>query len=133
MIYPKHVAVIPDGNRTRAKLNGKDLSEAYMTSYEKSFDIIRYTFTNTDSKVVTLRGLSTENTKNRPKEEFDFLMNMYKFIGDELDTFLITNKVNFRTVGNMSGITEEFKEYLTAKEERTKCDSDRYLIFALNY
>lgn len=133
MIYPKHVAIIPDGNRTRAKEQGKDLSGAYITSYEKALDVIRYTFTNTDAKVFTLRGLSTENTKNRPREEFNFLMTMYKLINDDLNDFLIANKVNFKTVGNMDGITEDFKEYLLTKEQITKCDSDRCLIFALNY
>lgn len=60
-------------------------------------------------------------------------MTMYKLIDSELDDFLMANKVNFKTVGNMDGITDDFKEYLTAKEQRTKCDTDRYLIFALNY
>jgi undecaprenyl pyrophosphate synthase len=55
MIYPKHVAVIPDGNRTRAKQHGKDLPEAYMTSYEKALDVIKYTFAHTGTKVFTLR------------------------------------------------------------------------------
>jgi len=55
MNYPKHVAVIPDGNRTRAKANDKTVAEAYMISYEKAVELIRYTFTKTDVKVFTLR------------------------------------------------------------------------------
>jgi undecaprenyl diphosphate synthase len=58
---------------------------------------------------------------------------MYKLIDDDLDNFLVANKVNFKAIGDMSGITEDFKEYLFAKEQRTKCDSDRYLIFGVNY
>jgi len=30
MNYPKHVAIVPDGNRTRAKENDKTPAEAYM-------------------------------------------------------------------------------------------------------
>lgn len=133
MHYPKHLAVIPDGNRTRAKANNKDVGEAYMISYEKGLHLIEYTFTHTETKVFTLRGLSTENAKKRPKEEFDFLMNMYKIIGSELDDFLIANKVNFRTIGDLNGITDGFKEYLREKEAKCRCDSDRYCVFALNY
>ncbi len=55
MHYPKHVAIIPDGNRTRAKANGKDTAEAYMISYEKAVNLIQYIFTQTDVKVFTLR------------------------------------------------------------------------------
>jgi len=133
MNYPKHVAIIPDGNRTRAKEHDKTVAEAYMVSYEKALELIVHTFTQTDVKVFTLRGLSTENAKKRPKEEFDFLMNMYKLVEEDLDDFLMENKVNFKAIGDFDGITDDFKEYLLAKEARTKCDSDRYFVFAINY
>ncbi len=133
MTYPKHVAVIPDGNRTRAKEHNTSVNEAYMTSYEKGLELIRYTFTQTDAKVFTLWGLSTENAKERPKEEYDFLMNMYKLVEEDLDDFLLANKVNFKAIGDLDGITPDFKEYLLAKTARTKCDSDRYFVFAINY
>ena len=55
MKYPKHVAVIPDGNRTRAKKNGKTTEEAYLISYARGLDLIRYTFDATDIKIFTLR------------------------------------------------------------------------------
>lgn len=92
-----------------------------------------YTFTETDTKVFTLRGLSTENAKKRPKEEFDFLMNMYKLISGELDEFLVANKINFKAIGDLNGITKDFRQYLLDKEERTRCDSDRYCVFGVNY
>jgi tritrans,polycis-undecaprenyl-diphosphate synthase [geranylgeranyl-diphosphate specific] len=98
MNYPKHVAIIPDGNRTRAKSHNTSVAEAYMISYEKGVELIKYAFTHTEIQVFTLRGLSTENGQKRPKEEFDFLMNMYKLIDDDLDEFLIKNKVNFKAI-----------------------------------
>lgn len=55
MHYPKHIAIIPDGNRTRAKENNVSVEEAYMLSYKRGVDLIRYTFTHTDAKVFTLR------------------------------------------------------------------------------
>jgi undecaprenyl diphosphate synthase len=133
MEYPKHVAIIPDGNRTRAKANGKDVAEAYMISYEKAVNLIQYTFTQTEVKVFTLRGLSTENAQKRPKEEFDFLMTMYKIVEEDLDEFMAANKVNFKAIGDMTGITEDFRDYLLAKEKRNTYDSDRYFVFAINY
>ncbi|MBU0627529.1 hypothetical protein KKG31_05825 [Patescibacteria group bacterium] len=55
MIYPKHVAIIPDGNRTRAQENSKDLPEAYMLSYQRGVELIKHSFTNTDIKIFTMR------------------------------------------------------------------------------
>ena len=133
MHYPKHVAVIPDGNRTRAKLHEKSVAEAYMTSYEKALDLIRYTFTETEVQVFTLRGLSTENGVKRPKEEFDFLMNMHKLVEEDLDDFLHEHQINFKPIGNFDGITQDFKEYLLAKQQRNTYPTNKYFVFAINY
>jgi undecaprenyl diphosphate synthase len=133
MQYPKHVAIIPDGNRTRAKANNKTVAEAYMISYEKAVELIIHTFTETDVKIFTLRGLSTENAKKRPKEEFDFLMTMYSIVEEDLDDFMNEHKVNFKVIGDLSGITDDFRDYLLAKQQRNTYDSDRYFTFAINY
>jgi undecaprenyl diphosphate synthase len=133
MQSPKHVAIIPDGNRTRAKANDKTVAEAYMISYEKAIELIIHTFTQTDVKVFTLRGLSTENGQKRPKEEFDFLMTMYKIVEEDLDEFMKEHKVNFKVIGNLNGITDDFREYLLAKQERNTYTTDRHFVFAINY
>ncbi len=133
MQYPKHVAIIPDGNRTRAKANDKTVAEAYMISYEKAIELIIHTFTETDIKIFTLRWLSTENGQKRPKEEFDFLMTMYKIVDEDLDEFMKEHKINFKVIGNLKGITDDFREYLLAKQQRNTYNTDRYFVFAINY
>jgi undecaprenyl diphosphate synthase len=133
MHYPTHVAVIPDGNRTRAKENDKSIQEAYLISYQRGVELVQYTFTQTDAKIFTLRWLSTENAQKRPAEEFDFLMAMYTLIDDDLDKILLDNKVNFKWIGNSDGITQDFRAYLDSKVIKCQCDSDKYFIFAINY
>ena len=133
MNYPKHVAIIPDGNRTRANENNKTVVEAYMISYEKAIDLIVYTFTKTEVKAFTLRGLSTENATKRPKEEYDFLMNMYKIVEEDLDEFMAQHKINFKVIGDLEGISDDFREYLLAKQTKNTYDSDKYFVFAINY
>jgi tritrans,polycis-undecaprenyl-diphosphate synthase [geranylgeranyl-diphosphate specific] len=98
MVYPKHVAIIPDGNRTRANENQRSIPEAYWISYQRGLEMLEYTFQSTDTKVFTLRGLSTENTAKRPQEEYDFLMNMYKQIDGKLDEILTTHQINFKRI-----------------------------------
>lgn len=133
MNYPKHVAIIPDWNRTRAKANDRSVREAYWISYENGVDIIDYTASKTDIEVITLWGLSTENAKKRPKEEFDFLMNMHKEMDWRLDKILTENQINFKRIGNPEWITEDFKNYLLEKEKRLSFNSKRYCIFWVNY
>lgn len=133
MHYPTHVAVIPDGNRTRARENDKSTQEAYLISYQRGVELVHHTFTQTDTKIFTLRWLSTENAKKRPPEEFDFLMTMYTLVDEDLDKILIENKVNFKRIGNPDGITQDFRAYLESKAIKCQCDSDKYFIFAINY
>ncbi len=133
MQYPKHVAIIPDGNRTRASQNQVDIQEAYMISYQRAVELVEYTFTQTDIQVCTVRWLSTENTHNRPAEEFDFLMRMYKLVDDQLDHILIDNQVNFKRIGNPDGITKDFREYLDEKVKKCTCNTDKYFVLAVNY
>ena len=33
----------------------------------------------------------------------------------------------------MNGISEGFKQYLQEEQEKTKCDSDKYFVFGVNY
>ena len=133
MQYPKHVAFIPDGNRTWSKRNNKSLQESYLLAYQRGLEMLKYMFTNTDTQVVTLRGMSSENTHKRPQEEYDLLMTLYKLVDSDLDDFLLANKIQFRRIGEGAGITQEFREYLDEKVEKTKCDGERYYIFAINY
>lgn len=133
MHYPKHVAIIPDGNRTRAKENNVSIPEAYWISYEKWIDLLEYTFTNTDIQVFTLRGLSTENTAKRPQEEYDFLMNMYKQIDGRMDKILGENQINFMRIGNPAGVTEGFKQYLNEKQARFTFPTNKRFVLGVNY
>lgn len=133
MVYPKHVAIIPDGNRTRANENQRSIPEAYWISYQRGLEMLEYTFQSTDTKVFTLRGLSTENTAKRPQEEYDFLMNMYKQIDGKLDEILTTHQINFKRIWNPAGVSEWFKNYLDEKTKQYTFDTEKRFVFAINY
>jgi len=133
MKYPEHVALIPDGNRTRAKENNKWIEEAYRISYQRGVDMVDYTFNHTNIKVFTLRWLSTENAKKRPPEELDFLMNMYKQVDNSLDKILKENQVNFKRIWNPNWISKWFKNYLEEKSKKLQFTTDKYFIFGINY
>lgn len=133
MIYPKHIAIIPDGNRTRAKKNWLSVFEWYIKSVDVALDHIRYIFDNTDIKVLSGRWMSTENLKNRPSEETDYLFQMYKICGDKIFEYMLNNKINFHWIGNTQWISQDFLDYLAKKQSELSFDTDRYMIFAVNY
>lgn len=104
-----------------------------MKSVEKWVELITYIFKNTSVKVVSWRWMSTENRKKRPSEELDFLFNMYKTCGNLLNDFLLEQKINFRWIGDASTLPQHFLDYMAEMVEKFTFDSDRTLIFAVNY
>ena len=58
---------------------------------------------------------------------------MYKIVEEDLDEFMKEHRINFKAIGDLSWITDDFREYLLAKQERNTYDTDRYFIFAINY
>ncbi len=77
--------------------------------------------------------MSTENRKKRPPEELDFLFNMYKTCGNLLNDFLMEQKINFRWIWDASTLPQHFLDYMAEMVEKFTFDSDRTLIFAVNY
>ncbi|MFA7284726.1 MAG: undecaprenyl diphosphate synthase family protein, partial [Candidatus Absconditabacterales bacterium] len=104
MNFPVHLSIIPDGNRTRAQANGVSVFEGYIKSVEKAVELIKYVYTSTPVKVISGRGMSTENRNKRPSEELDFLFNMYRTCGDLLNEFLREHQINFRWIGDPTNL-----------------------------
>lgn len=131
--FPKHISIIPDGNRTRAKKNWVSVFEWYLESVEKAIEIIKYIFTKTPIKVFSWRGMSTENRQKRPAAELDFLFGLYQSCGDKLNEFLEQEKINFRWIWNMEWLPQDFLDYMKDMVDKFSFDTDRYIIFAINY
>lgn len=134
MQYPRHLAIIADGNRTRAKNQGLSAMDGHFAGAKNTIDMLQYIFSTTPIEVVTWWFLSTENLKNRSQEELQFIFGIYKLIGNDLDEFLWANHINFRWVGDRTGIPEDFLEFLDNKQTTFNFpESNRTAVFALNY
>ena len=55
MIYPKHIGIIPDGNRTWASEHGLPKIEGHMKGFENSIELAKYAFVSTPIQAMTLR------------------------------------------------------------------------------
>lgn len=134
MNYPKHIAIIPDGNRTWSRANGVSVFEGYLKSVETTVDITRYIFSQTDIDVFTGRWMSTENLKKRPDEETNYLFQLYRICGEAIDEILAEHQVNFKRIGNPAWISSDFLDYLASQTAKFHFpDSPKVMIFAINY
>lgn len=133
MNYPIHLAIIPDGNRTRAKINQKSSLEWHLAWVKKTVELTQFVFSQTPIKVFTWRWLSTENIIQRTPEEIAYLLELYKVAWSLLDDFLLEQQINFHRVGSTEWLTSDFLEYLFQKEKNLTFDTDRHVNFCINY
>jgi len=133
MNYPKHVALIPDGNRTWAKEKWFMSFVWHLEWFNRATEITQYIFSNTPIEVFTIWGLSTENLTNRSEKELEYLFELYKKIPQDLFDFLKENKVNFKVIWNKDRLPQHLVDFLDIKEKELKVNSWKTLVLAINY
>ena len=133
--YPKHVAIIPDWNRTWARSKWYSNPVGGTLEGEKRIaEIIEYVFKKTLIDVITVWGLSTENMKSRDDGEKQFLFRLFGNLGNEQKEFMKARKVNFKRVGSEEWLSKELiKHFRDLEKELSFEDSNKWLVAAINY
>ncbi|MBU0532331.1 di-trans,poly-cis-decaprenylcistransferase [Candidatus Micrarchaeota archaeon] len=73
---PKHIAIIPDGNRRWSEQKGISRQEGYATGIRKIGDVLKWCKEH-NVQMLTMWGFSTDNFK-RDKEEIGGLFELFK-------------------------------------------------------
>lgn len=133
MNYPVHLAIIPDGNRTRAKKNGLPVEEWYRRALKTGNMLMKEVFTNTPIKIFTWRWLSTENVQQRSTRELEYLFGLFKISCNDMNDFLHEQKINFKWIGNEQWLPDNIVKFLRKKEQDLLFDTERYAVFGINY
>lgn len=133
MIYPKHVALIPDWNRTWAQEKQLPKMIWHMEWLKRVIELSKYIFSSTPVKVFSAWWLSTENLNSRTPEELEYLFDLYKQLPVEMYNFLKEQKVNFKWVWSEKWLPESLIKYLRNNEKEFSFDTDRYNIMCINY
>lgn len=128
---PQHIAIIADGNGRWAKSRGLPRYVGH-TNGAKAVQRTIIACKDLGVKILTVYCFSTENW-NRPKDEVDFLMNLfYKYLTRKPDN-LIKNKIKVHILGDKSRFSKNIQDAMEKLENLTKDFSDFTLNVALNY
>ena len=131
---PQHVAMILDGNRRFAKLQGLvDVAEGHRIGADKAGEVIQWC-DELQIPVVTLWGLSTDNLKRTPEE----LEKLFALVGAKLDQWLVDPesrpiKRQVNVIGRPDGLSEELRDKIKRVEEMTASTGPWQLNIALGY
>ena len=134
--FPRHVAVIMDGNgrwavrqgleRVRGHQQGARVVKTLVTEAAR----LRREFGGPD--YLTLYSFSLENWK-RPMDEVSFLMEMYiDYLREERAT-MMGNNIRFRQIGRLDHLPEPVLEEVERTLEATAKNDGLTLVLALNY
>ena len=129
--FPKHIAIIMDGNGRWAKRKGK----LRIFGHKNGTKAVRTTV-ETCAKIgvenLTLYAFSTENWK-RPKLEVQTLMQLLiSSLKKELDT-LQKHDIRLNAIGNLASLPAKVSKELAHVVEATKSNSKMMLNLALSY
>ncbi|PIN20766.1 cis-prenyltransferase [Handroanthus impetiginosus] len=131
-LMPKHVAVIMDGNRRWAKSRGLPVQLGHRAGGQ-AMKQLALNCKKFGVQVVTIFAFSSENWV-RPKEEVDFLMNVFEdVLKPDLKELILQKDMRLSVVGNRSQLPESLQNLLSSSEEFAKSNRGMRLILALNY
>jgi undecaprenyl diphosphate synthase len=128
---PKHIAIIPDGNRRWAKQHNLPSIEGHRRGADLVMDLGKKA-KELGVKVLTIWGFSTENW-DRPHTEVDYLMKLFAEVLNKYAEQAIKEQIRICHIGRKDRIGEVLKNKIQEIEEKTAQYTDTTLIIALDY
>ena len=129
---PKHLAIIPDGNRRWAKQHGLPLIEGHRVGIDKLRKVMEWC-RDLNIRMVTFWGFSMENF-DRDKSEVQLLMKLFEKKIDEVNREEVhKNRIRARIFGRRELLTPKVRERIKKFEKDTEKYSNYYVNILLAY
>lgn len=131
---PKHVAIIMDGNRRYARLQGNvDVVKGHELGADTLEKVLDWSI-ELGIEIITVYAFSTENF-NRPKEEVEGLMKLFIYNFKRLVNHekIHKNEVRVKVVGRTELLPDEVKEAIKEAEDASKHYNKRFFNLAIGY
>jgi tritrans,polycis-undecaprenyl-diphosphate synthase [geranylgeranyl-diphosphate specific] len=131
---PKHIAIILDGNRRFAKRLMIKPWMGHEWGFKKLEKLFEWLAELKFVKELTLYAFSVQNF-NRPKEEFDYLMKIFKEMCDKYsnDKKIKENGIRINVIGRTYMFPQDLQEKIKSLMEKTKDNKDYIVNIALAY
>jgi len=133
MNIPKHIAVIPDGNRRWANRNHLLPIMGHKKAFEETLPDLLEKAQELGIKYFTFWALSTENLVKRSPKEVEALFTLGRnFYGKKLQE-LKEKGVQIRFIGNIPDLPADIQKIIKDATEETKNNTKITFIIAINY
>ncbi|MGB7160987.1 MAG: isoprenyl transferase [Tepidisphaeraceae bacterium] len=134
--FPRHIAVIMDGNGRWAVRRGLERVKGHQEGAKSVRNIVtecaRLRKEHGGPDYLTLYSFSMENWK-RPVNEVSFLMQMYiDYLRCERVT-MMENNIRFRQIGRLENLPDAVMDEVNVTLDQTRNNDGLQLVLALNY
>jgi undecaprenyl diphosphate synthase len=129
--YPKHIAVIMDGNGRWARMRGLPRSRGHLEGANSARQCVE-TCLEIGVEYLTLYTFSTENWR-RPKEEVDTLMGLLQKFLKDYTADLRKRSVRLEVIGRLPEIPPGVQRQLRESMQATADGKNLTTILAVNY
>lgn len=129
--FPKHIAIIMDGNRRWAKQRGLPAKLGHKEGAKTLEKIVRYA-NKIGLGYITVYAFSTENWK-RTEDEVKALMLLLQNYLDDYSKRADTENIRVKILGDISALSEGMQKSIINCMERTKDNTGVTFNIALNY
>ena len=132
MVRPKHIAIIPDGNRRWAAKHGISIPVAYGRGIDNIANVLKWCRKN-GVRTLTMWGFSTENFM-RNRDEVHNLFSLFdKKLSEGLKKDYRKYKVRVRFLGRIDELPKEVQEKMRKAEADTAKNGKYSLNLMLAY
>lgn len=128
--FPRHVAIIMDGNRRWAKLHGKSAIEGHRAGALALENVVRY-LGSCHLSYLTVYAFSTENWRRTKIEIQGLFLLVEEILNKKLDE-LQKNDIKLQHLGRLDELPLNVRKVITHAVEITK-NNTMVFNFALNY
>jgi len=130
---PKHVVIIPDGNRRWAKEKGLPTIEGHRYAAQTTLPNLISELAKLNIKYFTFWALSTENLIGRSKEEVDYLFDLTRFfLKNKLKEFK-EKGIKLKIIGDLTNLPKDLQKEILKITADTKENKKMTLVLGLNY
>lgn len=128
---PKHIVIIPDGNRRWAKKHNLPVIVGHRKGLNAAFEVSKEA-RRLGVKILTIWGFSGENWR-RPDMEVKYLMRIYaQFFRNHLRDFA-DDGVRFKWLGRRDRVPKALREVLVNLEKQTSRNKNYILNVCIDY
>jgi undecaprenyl diphosphate synthase len=128
-IIPKHIAIIPDGNRRWAKEKGKSVKEGYARGIAHIEEVLSWA-KDAGIQIITMWGFSAENFK-REKGEVEELFFLFK--KNLIEKLTSKENVRVKFLGRIDKFPQDIIELFHKVERKTEGRGPYKLYLLLSY